>query len=123
MNILIRLSPELVYGPATCDVELLGDYVGLSISDINEAMIAYVEYRWFNTCLSFNDEDFVQEYFMGVPIGYSVVYAVKSQLPEIGAYLPGDMKSLRYLRTIKDGFYLIAERDEHASNLRFDTTP
>jgi hypothetical protein len=110
----------VVYGPSLHLVELLGDRVGLSVSDINDAMIAYIEYQWFNGCHSLDDSEFVQQYFMGDSVGYSVLYAVQAQMVEIGSYVPGPIQSLRYSRTIKDGFYVIGTIDEHATDLRCD---
>lgn len=114
---LIRLSPQLVYGSAVSLVELLGDRVGLSVSDINDAIIAYIEYQWFNGCSQISDDDFVQMYFMGDTMGYTVLYAVHDQMTEIGAYIPGDIDSLVYTKTIKDGFYVIGTTNEHTVNL------
>lgn len=84
-------------------------------------MISYVEYQWFNGCHSLDDSDFVQTYFMGDSVGYSVLYAVKDRMVEIGSYVPGSIQSLRYARTIKDGLYVIGTIDEHATDLRCNT--
>lgn len=83
-------------------------------------MIAYIEYQWFNGCHTLDDSEFVQTYFMGDSVGYSVLYAVQAQMVEIGSYVPGPIQSLRYSRTIKDGFYVIGTIDEHATDLRCD---
>ena len=83
-------------------------------------MIAYVEYMWFNGCHTLDEADFVTEYFMGDSMGYSVLYAVRENLPEIGSYIPPPLQSIRYLRTIKDGLYVIGTTNEHASDLRCD---
>lgn len=120
-NILIRLAPVLVYGPSLRLVELLGDRVGLTVSDVNDAMVAFAEYHWFNDCHTFNDRDFVDSYFMGDSLGYDVLYAVKAQLPEIGAYIPCDITSLKYLRTMKDGLYVLCTRDTRVADVRFNS--
>lgn len=107
-----------MYGDKVGLVELLGDRVGLSVSDINEVVVAYFEYEWFNGVGSFNDKDLIDQYFMGDSMGYSVLYAVVGQFLEIGAYIPDNLKSIRYASTIKDGFYLICElADEFITNL------
>lgn len=118
MSILIRLSPALVYGAKLGLVEILGDRVGLSVSDINDIVISYFEYVWFNGAGSFNDKEIVEEYFMGEPMGYTLLYAMIDNFPEINAYIPDQIKSIRYHRTIKDGFYLICEiADEYITNV------
>lgn len=118
MSILVRLSPTLVYGDKLGLVEVLGDRVGLSVSDINDIMIAYFEYLWFNGATSFNDRELVDVYFMGDSMGYTVLYAVIANFPEINAYIPDNIKSIRYSRTLKDGFYLICEvADEYTPNV------
>lgn len=118
MNILVRLSPALVYADKVNAVELLGDRIGLSVSDINDIVVAYVEYQWFNGVNSCSEQDIVDGYFMGDAMGYPILYAVSNQLLEIGSYIPDNLKSIRYARTHRDGFYLICEvADEHPTYL------
>lgn len=83
-------------------------------------MIAYVEYQWFNGCQGVDDKDFVEMYFMGDTMGYTILYAVQAQMPEIGAYIPGNIERLAYSRTIKDDFYVIGTINEHAIDVRCD---
>lgn len=124
MNILVRLSPTLVYGDKLGLVELLGDRVGLSVSDINDIIISYFEYIRYNCVSSFNDREIVETCFMGDTMGHELLYAVTARFPEINAYIPDNATSVRYSRTLRDGFYLICEvPDEHSSNLRLDCVP
>lgn len=116
-NLLIRLAPELVYGRSLPLVELLSDRIGLTVSDINDAILAYVEYLWFNDCNTFNERDFVDSYFMGDSLGYEILYAVTAQLPEVGAYIPCVITSLKYLRTVKDGLYVICTYNACPTNI------
>ncbi|ABY62910.1 hypothetical protein ST201phi2-1p077 [Pseudomonas phage 201phi2-1] len=110
-----------MYGDKLGLVELLGDKVGLSVSDINDSMIAYFEYNYFNCPFTFSDKDIVDQYFMGDPMGYDLLYAVNARFPEINAYIPDGVKSIRYARTLKDGFYLICEPDdEHVTDVRLN---
>lgn len=112
MNILVRLSPALVYGDKAGLVEILGDRIGLSISDINEIIVGYFEYVLFNCASTFCDRDVTDTCFMGDPMGRDILYAVTCQLPEINAYIPTAVTSIRYARTQRDGFYLICEINE-----------
>lgn len=118
MSILVRLSPALVYGDKVGLVEILGDRVGLSVSDINDIMIAYFEYVWFNGVSTFSDRELVDVYFMGDAMGYTLLYSVIANFPEINAYIPDNIKSIRYHRTLRDGLYLICEAaDEYVTNI------
>lgn len=118
MNILVRLSPALVYGDKLGLVEILGDRVGLSVSDINDVVISYFEYLRFNCPNTFSDKEIVEQCFMGDPMGYALLYSVISRYPEINAYIPDRAKSIRYARTLRDGFYLICEVDnEHTPDI------
>jgi hypothetical protein len=117
-NYLIRLEPSLVYGSALPLVEILGDRVGLSISDIHDVMIAFVEYCWFNDGHTLNPRAFVDTYFMGDTMGYDVLYAVQSQLPEIASYIPFEISSVKYLRTYNGGFYILSTHEQCSTNLR-----
>lgn len=122
MSILVRLSPALVYGDSLGLVEILGDKVGLSVSDINDIVVSYIEYVHFNCPQSFADREIVEQYFMGDPMGYTLLYAVIGQFPEIHAYIPDRVKSIRYARTLQGGFYLICEHeDEHTPDVRLNT--
>lgn len=122
MSILVRLSPALVYGDSLGLVEILGDRVGLSVSDINDVMIAYFEYLSFNCPHTCADREIVEQYFMGDSMGYTLLYAVTAQFPEINAYIPDRIKSIRYARTLKDGFYIICEaEDEHTPDIRLNS--
>lgn len=121
MNILVRLSPTLVYGDKLGLVELLGDRVGLSVSDINDIVISYFEYTRYNCATTFNDSEIVETCFMGDTLGRELLYAVTARFPEINAYIPDYATSIRYSRTLRDGFYLLCEvPDEYSSNLRFN---
>lgn len=119
MNILIRLSSDLIYGTKVELIELLGHRVGLTISEIHDIFIAYVEYSLFNGESTIDDDDFVQQYFMGDTMGYAVFYIVKARLSEITAYLPTELKSVRYNRTHNDGLYILCETNEHINGFRF----
>jgi len=122
MSILIRLSPTLVYGDSLGLVEILGDKVGLSVSDINDIVVSYIEYISFNCPQSFAEREIVERCFMGDPMGYTLLYSVITQFPEINAYIPDRVNSIRYARTIRGGFYLICEHvDEHTPDIRFNT--
>lgn len=124
MNILVRLSPALVYGDKLGLVELLGDRVGLSVSDINEAVVAWLEYTHFNHPHDSADRDIVDTCFMGDPVGHDLLYAVADNRPEITAYIPDKTVSFSYARTHKDGFYLICEiPDANPVDLRFHSFP
>jgi hypothetical protein len=109
----------VVYGQSNQLVELLGERVGLSVEEINDAIIAYTEYHWFNDCHTFNDRDFVDMYFMGDTMGYDVLYAVKNQFGEIGALLPCAMTSLKYASSFDDGLYVVCTHDPHPNDFRF----
>lgn len=106
-----------MYGPQASLVELLGDRVGLSVSDINDIVIAYVEYVWFNGEQSISDREIIETYFMGDPMGYDLLYAVQAQLPEIGSFVPDDINKLKYGRTVKGGFYILGTIDEHIAHV------
>lgn len=118
MNILVRLSPTLVYGDKLGLVELLGDRVGLSVSDINDIVISFFEYSRFNCPSTFDDRGIVETCFMGDTMGRDLLYAATVRFPEINAYIPDNAMSIRYVRTLRDGLYLICEvSDEHTPNL------
>ena len=116
-NILIRLAPSLVYGQSHRLIELLSDRVGLTISEVNEIIIAYFEYHWFNDGHTFNEREFVESYFMGDTMGYEILYAVQAQFPEIGAYIPCEITSVKYLRSMNDGLYITCTYEQCPSNL------
>ncbi len=122
MSILIRLSPTLVYGDKLGLVEILGDKVGLSVSDINEIIVAYIEYISLNCPQSIADREIVEQYFMGDPMGYTLLYAVIARYPEITAYIPAGVKSIRYASTRRDGFFLICEAEDASTpDIRFNS--
>lgn len=107
MNILVRLSPALVYGDKLALVEILGDRVGLSVSDIHDLIVGWIEYAHFNTHLHAEIESIVETCFMGESMGRDLLYAVAARVSEIMAYIPDQAENFGYLMTSRDGFYLL----------------
>lgn len=121
MNVLLRLSPDLVYGRDSKTIELLGDRIGLSIPDINDAVISWLEYSHYNCDTEYAIQDVVDTCFMGDPMGRDILYNVTYRRGEILTYLPDATTSFRYARQQGDGIYILCEV-EHADtpNIRFD---
>lgn len=122
MSVLLRLSPALVYGRDVETVELLGDRIGLSVPDINDAVIGWLEYVHYNCDADYAIQDMVDTCFMGDPVGRDILYNVTYRRNEILTYLPSNTTSFRYARQEGNGLFIICEvASADTPNLRLDS--
>lgn len=86
---------------------MIADLCSLSLPDMYEFAIAYVEYEDVGNGVLCR-EDIVEEQFGGRSVGWRALEIIDNQRSEVTAYLPANTVELQYVRTIKDGIYVLA---------------
>lgn len=86
---------------------MIADLCSLSLPEMYEFAIAYVEYSDVGDGYICRD-DLIKEQFGGRSVGWRALEIIDHQRSEILAYIPTNTVELHYLRTIKDGVYLLA---------------
>lgn len=95
-------------------MELIGDICQLSLSDLTEFAIAYVEYIDVG-CNFMDDTDVVHDYFGNRSIGYRAIEIIRAQRSEVLAYIPKDTVEMNYIRTVGDGVFVYARTANHSN--------
>lgn len=108
---LIRLSPEIIFGNHVKEMELIGDVCQLSLSDLIDFAIAYVEYIDVGDSFM-SEKDIVEEYFHGKSVGWRAIEIIKFQRSEIMAYIPKGTVEMHYVRSVRDGVYVYARTSD-----------
>ncbi|ARV76692.1 hypothetical protein PHABIO_61 [Pseudomonas phage Phabio] len=88
-------------------MEVIADICQLSLSDLTDFAIAYVEYEDVGGNFM-NDDDLVQDYFGGKNVGYRVIEIIRAQRCEIMAYMPDNVVEMKYACTRGDGVFVYA---------------
>lgn len=92
---------------------MIADLCSLSLPDMYEFAIAYVEYEDVGGgCLC--REDIVEQHFGGRSVGWRALEIIDHQRSEILAYIPNNTVEMQYVRTIKDGIYILARTQDPA---------
>lgn len=94
------------------EVQLAADICQLSLNDVTELAIAYIEYVEIG-CNFMDDADIVHDYFDNRSIGYRVIEIIRAQRSEILAYIPRDTVEMNYVSTVGEGVYVYARTSDN----------
>lgn len=95
-------------------MELIGDICQLSLSDLIELSIAYIEHADIG-CNFVCDDDIVTEYFNGKTAGWRAIEIIRHQRAEVMSYIPQDTAEMHYLRSHRDGVYVYARTSDNVN--------
>lgn len=93
------------------EIELIGDICQLSLSDLFEFAISYIEHESIGDGFICN-EDIITNLFGGRAVGYRVIEVITSRSCEVMAYIPKDTLEMYYLRTLGDGVFVYARTSD-----------
>lgn len=113
-NVVVRLSSEILFGSHLKEMEQIGDICQLSLNNLIEFAIAFVEYEDMGGGF-LNDDDLIRDCFGGHLVGWRAIEIIKHQRNEIMAYIPLDAVELRYLRTHGTGVFVYARTPDHVN--------
>lgn len=88
-------------------MEVISDICLLSLNELYDFAIAYVEYEDVGGNF-LNDDDLVRDYFNNKSVGYRVIEIIRAQRCEIMAYMPDNIVEMKYVRTVGDGVFIYA---------------
>lgn len=103
-------------------MELVADICQLSLSDLYELAIAYVELIDVGGGYAC-DEDIVTNTFGGKQVGWKVLEVIDMQRSEIMAYIPDTVLEMHYLRCHRDGVYVYARTSDDVNDGQSNLLP
>lgn len=92
---------------------MIADLCSLSLPEMYEFAIAYVEYEDVGDGFLCR-EDLVEQQFGGRAVGWRALEIIDNQRAEITAYIPNGTVEMHYVRTVKDGVYIYARTQDTA---------